>query len=326
MIDLIAIGDTVTDAFIKIKEGKIRHQDINPEICLGFGDKLPYESLTVIPAVGNSANAATAAARLGLKVSLISNLGKDQPGVDSLLALKKNGVKTKFVRSHHNIATNYHFVLWYGDDRTILIKHEDFPYELPKFSAPKWIYLSSLGKNSENFHRQISIYLKNNPEVKLAFQPGTYQIKMGTDKLASLYCRTEILFCNKEEAQRILKTKTTNIKTLLKKIRELGPNITIITDGKNGAYVQNKVGQNYFMPTFPDLKPALERTGAGDSFSATIVSALIMGQSLEEALRWGPINSMSVVQQIGSQAGLLDLPTLQKYLAQAPTDYKLTQI
>lgn len=326
MLDFLAIGDIVTDAFIKINEAKVRDQKDGPELCLGFGNKLPYESVTIIPAVGNSGNAASAAARLGLKTALISNIGNDQIGRDSVSTLKKNGVQTGLIEKHKKIPSNYHFVLWYGDDRTILIKHEKFPYRLPKFPDPKWIYLSSLGEDSLDFHQQIAKYLRNNPQVKLAFQPGTYQIKMGANKLASLYCRTEVLQCNRQEAQKILKTKATNIKKLLSGLRQLGPRIAIITDGKQGAYAQDENGQNYFMPTFPDPKPPIERTGAGDSFSATVISALIMGQPLNEALRWGPINSMSVIQQIGAQAGLLSLPKLKKYLAEAPADYQPQKI
>jgi len=38
-------------------------------------------------------------------------------------------------------------------------------------------------------------------------------------------------------------------------------------------------------------------------------------------LSWGPINSMSVVQYVGAQAGLLSREKLQEYLANRPGDY-----
>lgn len=47
-----------------------------------------------------------------------------------------------------------------------------------------------------------------------------------------------------------------------------------------------------------------------------------MGKNLKEALLWGPINSMSVVQEIGAQKGLLSKEKLEKYLADAPEDYR----
>ena len=104
-------------------------------------------------------------------------------------------------------------------------------------------------------------------------------------------------------------------------IAALGPRIVGLTDGPNGAYAYD--GANaWFMPLYPDPKPPLQRTGAGDAFSSTFVTALIMGKSVPEALAWGPVNSMSVVQGIGARQGLLTRPELEKYLTEAPSDYK----
>ena len=66
--DIVAIGDIVTDAFIELKDAEV-HCDINHEQCMlsmRFGDKIPYKDVVIAPAVGNSPNAAVAAARLGL--------------------------------------------------------------------------------------------------------------------------------------------------------------------------------------------------------------------------------------------------------------------
>ena len=75
------------------------------------------------------------------------------------------------------------------------------------------------------------------------------------------------------------------------------------------------------MPMYPDPKPPFERTGAGDAFSSTFVVALASGLRIEEALRWGPINSMSVVQYVGAREGLLSRYKIEKFLENAPPDY-----
>jgi ribokinase len=321
--DFVAIGDLVMDAFIRLRDAEV-HDSVNHEtrqLCLRFGDKIPYESVTIVPAVGNSPNAAVAAARLGLRSALISNLGADRNGDECLATLKKEGVGTDWVARHADHATNYHYVLWFQDDRTILIKHQEYPYALPDIGAPKWIYLSSLGENSLPFHQTIAEYLAAQPEVKLAFQPGTFQIKLGVAQLAEIYRHSEVFFCNVEEAKRILGTEESEIKVLLQKIAELGPKIVVITDGPRGAYAWQN-GSGWFMPPYPDPKPPLERTGAGDSFASTFTSALALGKSVPEALAWGPINSAFVVQQIGAQAGLLPRVELEKHLAAAPTEYR----
>lgn len=104
-----------------------------------------------------------------------------------------------------------------------------------------------------------------------------------------------------------------------------GVKIPILTDGPKGAYAFQD-GNIWKAPMYPDPKPPLDRTGAGDSFASTVTSALILGKPLEEALIWGPINSMSVVQYIGAQEGLLRRTQLEEYLKNAPEDYKIEKI
>lgn len=326
-LDFIGIGDVVTDAFIELDQAWVETD--NPkgekELCMKFGDKLPFKDVIVIPAVGNSANASVAAHRLGLKSALVSNVGDDSFGKEQIQALSKEGVKTKYISIHKDLKSNYHYVLRLGAERTILVKHTEFPYSLPKISAPSVIYLSSLSENSLSFHKILTEYLKKNASVKLAFQPGTFQMKLGYENLKELYEHTYLFFCNKQEAQRILNSQEQDIKTLLQKIKELGPQIPIITDGPNGAYAlyENKA---LFVPPYPDPKEPVDRTGAGDSFASTITSALALGKPLEEALLWGPINSMSVVQYIGAQAGLLSQKQIEEYLKNAPENYRVSEI
>jgi sugar/nucleoside kinase (ribokinase family) len=327
-LDVLAIGDIVIDAFIKLEDAEV-HCDIDNENCkltMDFGQKLPYESVTICNAVGNASNASVSAARLGLSSALLTYVGNDQNGTDCIAELQKNKVDTLFVKIVDGKKTNYHYVLWYDVDRTILIKHEVFDYKLGEIGKPKWIYLSSLGEKSFEMYEQIHTYLSENPEVKLAFQPGVFDMKLGKEKLAFIYKRAEIVCVNVEEAQKILEEKSRDLKILLKKLSDLGPKAVCITDGFAGAYAYHTDEPNnmWFIPIYPH-KP-FERTGAGDAFFSTVVSALALGKTIDEALTWGPINSMSVVQKIGAQEGLLTFAQLQNFLGQAPKDYKATKI
>lgn len=320
--DFVAIGDIVTDAFIRLKDASV-HCNVNKdacEICLRFKDKVPYEEVYIVPAVGNSANAAVAAARLGLSTALVTNLGGDRYGEEALVALRNEKVATEYITVHPESKTNYHYVLWYGDDRTILIKHERYAYAFPDIGAPRWVYFSSLGEHVDGYHDKALEHFARHPETKLAFQPGTFQIKAGKEKMGGLYRRSEIVFCNKEEAQRILETDESDIKKLLAGMRDLGPKIAVVTDGTNGAYSDDGSRILKVLP-YPDPKAPYERTGAGDAFSSTFTVALALGKSVEEAMRWAPVNSMSVVQNVGAQAGLLMMHELESYLKNAPADY-----
>lgn len=326
-MDFIAIGDTAVDEFIKLEEARI-HCDINNQDCtisMKWGDKIPYEFSVLVSGVGNAANAAVAAARLGLSSGFISNVGKDRFGEEILAAFTREGVDTKYVVVNDGIPTNHHYVLWYEAERTILIRHEAYPYLIPEgFVPPKWIYLSSAGEHSQAFHEELAQWLLAHKETKLAFQPGTFQMKMGKEKLAALYAATEVIACNKEEAERILGLGETDIKTLLESMRALGPKTVLLTDGPNGAYAFDGT-EMLKVPMYPDSSPPVDRTGAGDAMTSTFVIARALGKSLQEALLWGPINSMSVVQEVGAQKGLLTREALEQHLTNAPTDYRVEQ-
>lgn len=328
--DFVAIGDILIDAFIQLNKDQA---DVSIDLDTGrktlhmpFGGKLPYDDVVVVPAVGNSPNAAVSAHRLGLETALVTNLGHDKFGKECLEALRHEGIHTDFVKIHEDKGTNYHYVLRYGPERTILINHEQYPYSLPDFPiAPKFFYFSSVGEHGLPYHHEIAEYVKNN-ETKLAFQPGTFQIKVGHEAIKDIYENTEIFFCNKEEAQEILGSEEKHIPTLIRGIRELGPVIPVITDGPNGAYTIDADDQAWHMPMYPDPAEPVDRTGAGDSFSSTFTSAIILGKDPAEALSWGPINSMSVVQQVGAQAGLLPREELLKHLENRPEDYIASKI
>lgn len=328
--DFVAIGDILIDAFIQLNEDQAT-VSVNPEtgrkmLSMEFGSKLPYDDVVVVAAVGNSPNAGVSAHRLGLETALVTSVGHDKFGKECIDALRQEGIHTDFVKVHEDKVTNYHYVLRYGPERTILIKHEDYPYALPDFPvAPKFFYLSSIGEHGLPHHEEIAEYVKNN-ETKLAFQPGTFQIKVGHEALRHIYENTEIFFCNKEEAQEILKTTENHIPTLLRAVRELGPKVPVITDGPNGAFTVDADDQAWHMPMYPDPAEPVDRTGAGDSFSSTFTSAIILGKDPAEALSWGPINSMSVVQHIGAQKGLLPREQLEKYLADRPDDYLASKV
>lgn len=327
-LDFLAVGDITTDAFIRLKDAATHCKVDNEEceLCVRFGDKVPFEYVKVVKAVGNAANAAVAGARLGLRSALAANLGTDQNGKDCMAELVRNKVVTSYMKVHKGKPTNYHFVLWYEADRTILVNHVDYNYVFPDVQPPpKWIYLTSLAASTTEYHMQIVDYLEKNPKVKLAFQPGTFQMKLGFDILKRIYDRTDVFVVNVEEAERILGIQNRDPKTLLKGLAAHGPKLIIVTDNTNGAYLYD--GDHYYhIPMYPDPRPAFDRTGCGDAFASTFVSALAMGKTPLEAFLWAPVNPMSVAQFVGAQEGLLTLDQLEWWVKQAPGDYKPKEI
>ncbi|MFI5275224.1 MAG: carbohydrate kinase family protein [Candidatus Saccharimonadales bacterium] len=325
--DVLSVGDIVTDDFIQLldKEEKVEHEkDGSQWLAIPFGTKIPFANREVVEAVGNASNAAVAFARLGLKSGFVTNVGGDQYGRDMITTLNKNGVDHRFVQVNPDKKSNYHFVLRYKAERTILIKHEEYDYHWPHLrpnEVPRWVYFSSISEHAIPYHDQVADWLDEHPEVKMAFQPGTFQMEAGAERLKRIYQRSEVLILNREEAVTVGGGSHADIHDLISHLHALGPKIVVVTDGPGGAYASD--GTTCFtMPLYPDPAPPVDRTGAGDAFASTFVAALAKGLSLEDALRWGPINSMSVVQKVGAQAGLVTEQELHAYLQHAPDNYK----
>jgi sugar/nucleoside kinase (ribokinase family) len=321
---LLAIGDIVTDAFIALRpdEAKISTDEKGvKQLSMEFGSKLPYDHVDIVQAVGNSANAAVSFSRLGLNAGLLAFVGDDQAGKDSLLYLQGEKINTELVDAQVGQKSNYHYALRDGAERTILIKYEDYEYGWKAPSkVPDWIYLSMISDASWQLHEDLLAYLNEHPETKLAFQPGTFHFEWGTEKLAALYKRAYFVVMNKEEAAQVTGKSLDSVRDLINALHDLGPQVVVVTDGPAGAYASADFKLLY-MPNYPDPKPPYDRTGAGDAFASTIVAALAKGESIETALKWAPINSMSVVQVLGAQAGLLHPDEIQKLLDEAPEDY-----
>lgn len=324
-LDVLVVGDVLTDAFIKLLDDQAWTSQGENGLVLSmpFGMKVPFDHAEVVYGVGNSSNAAVSLTRLGLSAGLVANIGSDDGGRDILKAYHDHGIDSRFVHVNHDKRTNFHYVLWYKDDRTILINHEHYEYQWPRFKphdVPQWMYLTSIGANTLEYHDEIAEFLEEHPDVKLLFQPGTFQISSGAERLARLYRRTEVVVLNREEAVQVTGGNHDDMHDLINKMHELGPKIVAISDGPNGAYISDG-GNRFRMPLYPDPAPPVERTGAGDAFASTLLAGLYHGLSIEDAVRWAPINSMNVVQHVGAQKGLLTTEQLMELLRNAPEWY-----
>lgn len=324
--DVLSIGDIVTDAFIKLldDEAQVVENEHGKWLAMPFGTKLPFDHAEVINAVGNAANAAVAFSRLGLKTGFVTNVGGDKEGRDMIDALGKNKVDIRFVRINPGKKSNYHYVLWYKDERTILIKHEEYNYRWPHIDTdevPRWLYFSSISDHAIAYHDKVSDWLDKHPNVHLAFQPGTFQMNAGVERLKRIYQRSSLVVLNREEAAFVGGGNVEDIHDLFDKLHALGPKVVVITDGPAGAYASDGK-KRLQMPLYPDPAAPVDRTGAGDAFASTFVAAAAKGMTLEDALLWAPINSMNVVQKVGAQAGLLKEKELLQLLHHAPHNYR----
>lgn len=306
--DLISIGDSVIDTFLKLHDADIRCS-LNKEeckICIEYGNKIPLEEAPIRLVAGNAANNAIGGSRLGLKTAIYVNVGDDDGGEKTIKKLKEEKVDTRYVIVNKGMENNYHTVINFKGERTILIYHQPWKYNLPDLDRIKWVYFTSMSPafTQSNIIGQLTQYIQRTG-AKLLYNPGTYQLNNGVKKDPQLLSLTEVFIVNKEEAKKILGFKEAEnvaVKKLLKGLSDLGPKMVVITDGGDGSYGFD--GEKYFqLGVFP--AHLVEMTGAGDGFATGTLAGLFHGKDLHEAMRWGAANGASVVEQVGPQAGLL---------------------
>ncbi len=316
MFEFISIGDATQDTFIEIDEATLQCslKKDDCQLCFHYADKIPIKSLAQKVA-GNAANVAVGASRLGIKTALYSIVGADNTGKDILFAMHQEGVSKKYIEIEKGGKSNYSLVLNYKGERTILVYHHPRKYHLPELDkSAKWIYLTSMSKDSKKICLDVASFVRSN-NTKLAFNPGTHQIRFELSFLKKIFSVTDILFLNKEEAQTILQIKEQDIKKLLFALFQFGVKEVVITDGKNGSYAFD--GKDaYYREIFST--PVVERTGAGDSFAIGFLAARFYGKNIFESLAWGTFNSASVVGKIGPQDGLLSFEEMQKRIKKNP--------
>ncbi|MDO8503913.1 MAG: carbohydrate kinase family protein [bacterium] len=316
MLDLISIGDSTVDVFLEIDpkdaEGTCSLNKERCVICFDYGSKIPVRRLTRIPAVGNAANNAIGSARLGIRVGIYTVLGSDKDAFEIKEVLKEEGVDTEFVVMEKDARSNFSVVINYSAERTIFTYHEERKYDLPTLPKVGWVYFTSVARGHEALHKQIPEYVKNSG-AKLAFNPGSYQLREGILGMKPILEITEVLILNREEAHLLVDGDIQDTKNLIRKLRETGPKVVVVTDGRNGSF-SSFDGREFWHIGIPEASPIIEMTGAGDAYSTGFLAATISGRDLPEAMVWGTMNATSVVQHIGAREGLLTGNGIEEFI------------
>lgn len=301
MYDVVTIGDSTIDMFLLIHEATL-NCDVKTnecQLCFTYADKIPIEG-AVQSIGGNAANVAVGAKKLGLRSTIVTEVGDDINGLLIADDLGKAGVDTRYVRVCKGKETRYAVVLNYKNERTVLSYHAERTYKLPKLPQTKLVYFSSLGKTFERIQDGVVAYKKKHPTTILACNPGSYQYTEGIKKTRELLPFVDILFVNKEEAVRLVQKKL-EIPQLIEQLHKKGAKTVVVTDGKVGSYVSEGNGI-FTMPSFPIT--VVSRTGAGDAYATGFIAAKLKGFSIEDAMGWGTANASGVIQKFGGQTGL----------------------
>jgi sugar/nucleoside kinase (ribokinase family) len=309
--DIITIGSATRDVFAKSKGFDIhqaKHVITGREQCVPLGSKVEIQEL-VFDTGGGATNTAVSFANLGMKTAVICRVGKDAAGEEVIKAMKEAGVDTRFVSFDQKEQTAYSIILLTPQgERTILVAR-GASQNLNSSSIPwsdlksQWLYLSSLGGNFNLLQRLLKVAEKR--KIKVAWNPGGQEIKMGFKKLEPLIKKVEVLMMNEEETFILFRSSSLsypNLNKYLHLLRFLPKQAIAITQGPKGALAADKK-EVLFAPAL-DFKP-VNTTGAGDAFSAGFIAGLWKWNNLSLALRLGILNSNNVVRKMGAKNGLL---------------------
>jgi ribokinase len=311
MYDVITVGSSTIDVFAGVESELIKIRSANHEeglIAYPCGSKILIKELTFSTG-GGGTNTAACFARLGFKVAYLGKVGEGTNSNLILSSLKKEGIKFLGVASRHD-HSGYSIILdSLEGDRTILAyKGANDEFDIREINIKKlktkWFYFSSMVNKSYEALEKLAQYAEQEG-IKIAFNPSNYLAERGQLYLKEVLSRTHLLVLNREEA--ILLAGNLDIGELILKLQSFGPNIVVITDGKNGAYTVK--GRSLLHVCASKMKPK-ETTGAGDAFASTFVAGLLKKKEIEYCLRMGLKNAESVISQHGAKSGLMGYKAL----------------
>ena len=344
MYDFITIGSATQDVFIQSDVASIVSvsQIAKKSEFMSF----PYGAKTEIADFsknlgGGAVNTATNLANLGCKTSTIIKLGNDELNSIIKLKLAQSGVDIMNVIDSEKHLTGFSIILVsFQGDRTVLahrganahVSEKEVNFEAIKNS--RWVYVSPLSGNSNKILDKISKFCQEN-KINLAINAGTTALKKGEKYFSKILKTAQIVVMNKEEATLVTKihvrqdTKEQkfskyeihpDIVEMLKALRGDTTAITVITDGKNGAYCYD--GESiYICPTFPAV--VTSTLGAGDAFSSTFCASMDkFNWDIEKSLKYASVNSASVCTHFGAQEGFLTFNKIEERLKQEK-DFKV---
>ncbi len=326
-MNIITIGGATRDITFITDRGRVIEtpENLTEQKLLAFeyGAKINSEEV-YFNFGGGACNTAATFSKLGISAAVNCRIGNDDDEKSMIKNLEKLGINTGLIQVDKERKTGFSLVVVNKKegDRVIFVYKgaSDFlDVKEEEIKNAEWIYLTSLAGNWEEDLEEIDKAVINN-KIRLAWNPGAAQISAGKNKLEKFFRNTEILIINKDEAIELIASdeklkldfnEINNVEVLAKNIKKWGPKFVVITDGSNGAYAHGGEKVLYAPAT---LNKKIDSTGAGDSFGSAFVGGYILTSDIEKALKYGIINSGSVVSEYGAQNGILSREEVEKKL------------
>ncbi len=318
MSKILCLGSAGKDIFFPTSEGKIIEtpEDVMSQKKIAFELGTKYKIENRYEALGGcAANVSAGLAKLEIKAYCAAQVGDDAIGVWIREELKKNKVNLDLVSAQKEKTSDLSAIIvdTATAEKTIFSSKNssgDLELNSQKIQDIEWFFVGDIHGQWEDQLESV-MALARERKKRVAFNPREASIHEDASEIVKAIGLCEIVFVNKDEAIEIVShmlkdakdEKINGEKFLLEKLKSLEPKIVALTDGIKGAWVFD--GKIFLYAKSLDV-PAIDSTGAGDSFLSGFLSAYLKGKSLEECLKWGIADSANVVTRYGAIDGLLD--------------------
>lgn len=318
-LDVLTIGAGTRDVFIKSKHFERKTDADAPagfDACFPMGAKIPIDDI-YLETGGGATNAAVTFSQLGYKTACLCRVGNDANGEAVKQALQKGGISIKHIQTDFKRQTSYSVIILSGSGhRSILVyrgasNHIDTRQINWSKLNPAWIYLTSLGGDIKQL--QSIFKAAKNQSIKIAWNPGNNELRLGVKKLKSFIESVDLLFVNREEAALLTQKPPRHLEDIIKTLGKLPKQALIITDGPNGAYAYDRNTESALhIAAIPGKR--INTTGAGDAFGSGFTASFIKNSDINTALCTGSLNSIGVITTMGAKNGILKSFPLAKQI------------
>ena len=268
---------------------------------------------------GAETNVAIGLSRLGLKVGWASRLGTDSMGRALLAAMRAEGIDCSHVITDATQRTGFQFKgrVTDGSDPPIEYhrKGSAASHMGPADVDEAWLrsarHLHATGVFAAISDTSLQAALKSMDVMRAAGRT----ISFDTNLRPTLWSSTETMrhWVNELAARAdwvlpgieegLLLTGHSKPEDVAKFYRERGAKLVVVKLGAEGAYYDSDVAGTGRIGGFP-VKEVVDTVGAGDGFAAGVVSALLEGRSVPDAVRRGAWIGARAVQVLGDTEGL----------------------
>ena len=277
------------------------------------GETIGGEDLQIIPG-GKGANQAVAAARQGVSVAMVGRVGNDSFGPELIENLKRNNVDTSHVQIDSKSATGTAIIVVDASGQNTIVlspggngKIRPADVENVSFNDHELLLLQ-LEIPFETVLAAAKHAKENGLRVLLNPAPAVKELP---DELLSL---PDLLVPNEGELSLLTGQPIHDIpaaEQAAKILIERGIQNVIVTLGANGALIVNKEFTKH-IPSFN--VEVVDTTAAGDAFIGGFASALLQGNSLEEAVRYGCACGALATTKFGAQPSLPTREDVETFL------------